>query len=414
MAELSKTEIKEIKVEQNTIDDLNSDLAIVFETIENSFIIQANKALMLNSINGNYSEWKEKQKLNRIQLKKDVEKTKNNALKLIDNSLDEAFDKIQNIANLVALVKLPKEVKKDEKDIKKLVKKSLEMCVDTTMKNYDASVKTIYQMEKVKPLFDAIYKQTQIGIDKGLKIAYKDGRKMSFKSYMEMNVRTTLRQESNEYMFKMAKINKVVFYIASYFADCAVDHKDFQGKYYYDVNWKSFGYNDATKKKIQALINQYKMKSYQSVVEDEPYLTTRPNCRHQLRPVVLSDIEEKKPTQILNEYGINQETYHSANYKLLQRQRYNERKIRNYKTRLEEHQELYNINPNPKLLEQIKKDKSLVRGWQAIQTKLVNDHDFLKRDYRRESNKIIVNDLGAKYQLGLGFSGKMTNYKVKQ
>lgn len=410
-------EIKELKIEQEKIDDLNSELSIVFEAIENSFITQVNTTLMCNSFSGNFKEWKEAQQVNRTKLKKDLEEAKNGFKKIVDNSLDETFKSIREIMGIVALIKAPSKedkegLKEDKADIKTISNQALNNCVKKSLENYDNSVNKIYQMQKTKPLFEAIYKQTQIGIDKGMKIVYKDGRKMSFKSYMEMNVRTTLRQESNDYLFQTSKRNKVVFYIASYFGDCAYDHKDYQGKYYYDKNWKSFGYDDKTTKQISDTISKYNMKSYQSVVEHEPYLTTRPNCRHQLRPVVLDDIFNKSSNEVLKEYGITKTTYHDKNYKLLQEQRYNERKIRNFKTKLEQDQALYDANPEPRLKEKIVKDKQLIKAWQSRQTKLIKDNDFLKRDYRREDNKVIVNDLGAKYQLGLGFSGTMVNYKV--
>ena len=86
--ELSKTEIKEIKIEQGNLDDLSSKLANEFEIIENSFITQVNTTLMKGSMNGDFEEWKEKQKINRIQLKKDLEKSKENCKKIVDKSLD--------------------------------------------------------------------------------------------------------------------------------------------------------------------------------------------------------------------------------------------------------------------------------------------------------------------------------------
>ena len=51
----------------------------------------------------------------------------------------------------------------------------------------------------------------------------------------------------------------------------------------------SFFGEEETSNNIQNFIDSYGMQSYQSVVNNEPFLTTRPNCRHSLRPVVLED-----------------------------------------------------------------------------------------------------------------------------
>lgn len=408
--ELSKTEIKEIKIEQNNIDDLNSKLANEFEIIENSFIVQSNVALMKNSYNGDYDEWKEKQKITREQLKKDLKKSEENCKKIVDKSLDNTLIDVNKAITMISNVKTEKV---DRANIKAIANKGISLCSDQALKNFDKSVAKVYKLRNQEPLFDAILKQTQEGIENGLKIAYKNGRLVSFKSYMEMNVRTTTRQEANEYLFKASKSNGVVFYISSTFGDCADDHKEFQGKYYYDADWKSFGYDEETSKKIKETISRYQMRSYQDVVNNKPYLTTRPNCRHTLRPVVLDDVFSKSPKTISEEYKIIKGTYHDRNYKALQRQRYNERMIRKYKTRLENNKLLYEQNPNPKLNQLIKNDEALIKHWNQEQLKLLKKYTFLKRDKRREDNKILLQDAGAGYSLGLKIDGKNMFFETK-
>ena len=408
--ELTKTEIKEIKIEQGKLDDLSSELANGFEIIENSFITQVNTTLMKGSMSGNFKEWKEKQKINRIRFKKDLEKSKENCKKIVDKMLDNTLIDVNKAITMISDVKTEKV---DRVNIKAIANKGISLCSDQALKNFDKSVAKVYKLRNQEPLFDAILKQTEEGIDNGLKIAYKNGRLVSFKSYMEMNVRTTTRQEANEYLFKASKNNGVVFYICSSFGDCADDHKEFQGKYYYDADWKSFGYDEETSKRIKQTISKYQMQSYQDVVNNKPYLTTRPNCRHTLRPVVLDDVFSKSPEKMMEEYKIKKGTYHDNNYKALQRQRYNERMIRKYKTRLENDKLLYEQNPNPKLKQMIKNDEALIKHWSQEQTKLLKKYTFLKRDRRREDNKILVQDLGAGYSLGLKISGKNMFVKGK-
>ena len=411
--ELTKTEIKEIKIEQGKIDDLTSQLANEFEIIENSFLTQTNTALFKHSINGNFEEWKKQQKIVRVQLQKDLEISKKNCQKIVEKSLDNTLIQVNSAITNIARVRTEKV---DRVNLKAIANKGISLASDEALKQFDKSVAKVYKLRNQEPLFDAILKQTQEGIDNGLKIAYKNGRLVSFKSYMEMNVRTTTRQEANEYLFQASKSNKVVFYICSSFGDCADDHKHVQGKYFYDADWKSFGYDEETSKKIKQTISKYQMQSYQDVVNKKPYLTTRPNCRHTLRPVVLDDVFENTPNDLLEENeaykGMKKGTYQDNKYKALQRQRYHERMIRNYKTRQIIHQQEYEQNPNPILKQKIAKDEKLIAYWNQEQTKLLKKYTFLKRDKRREDNKILVQDAGAGYQLGLKIDGK--NMFVKQ
>lgn len=402
--ELSKTEIKEIKIEQNNIDELSNDLSNQFEIIEDSFIAQKNVALTKYSLNTDFKTWKENQKIVRTQLKKDFEKSIKETTKVINKSIDNTFNSLNK-----AIIGLGdfKPSKVGRVNIEAVAEKGIKLFANKVMSEYDKSVAKVYKLRNQEPLFDAILKQTQEGIDKApYKIAYRNGRQVSFKSYMEMNVRTTTRQEANNYLFQASKKNGVVFYICNSFGDCADDHKDYQGKYYFDKDWKSFGYDEETSKRIQKTIDSYEMKSYQDVVNNKPYLTTRPNCRHTLRPVVLDDVFSNTPKQMTEKYKIQKGTYKDGNYQALQRQRAIERNLRFYKTRLEEHGLMKKENPNPKINELIKNDVALIKKWNGEMQNLLENNNFLYRDKRRENNKILVQDAGAGYSLGLKIDGK--------
>ena len=420
MAELTKTEIKEIKIEQGKIDEISDDLTNQFEIIENSIIAQKNVALTKYSLNTDFKTWKEKQKIVRSQLKKDIEKSIQETQKVVDKSIQETFDSVSKVVVGIGNEKAEAVKKKvDRVNIEGIANKGIKLFANKVMNEYDKSVAKIYKLRNQEPLFDAILKQTQEGIDKApYKIAYKKvtivrngreikySREVSFKSYMEMNIRTTTRQEANKFLFQASKSNGVVFYICSSFGDCADDHKHVQGKYYYDQDWPSFGYDKETSKKIKETISRYNMQSYQSVVNKAPYLTTRPNCRHTLRPVVLTDVFENNEKEMLEKYKIEKGTFKDGNYQALQRQRAIERNLRFYKSRLETHELMKKENPDPKLLKQIDKDIKLIAEWEKEMKKLLKANGFLKRDKRRESNKILVQDAGAGYSLGLKIDGK--------
>jgi hypothetical protein len=104
-------------------------------------------------------------------------------------------------------------------------------------KMVDSVGKEIYQKKIFSgdELFKVIDDAMKTGIE-DMFIITKKGRKMTFKAYQEMNVRTTLHKAALDYQYESAKEFGVVFYLCSYQSDCADDHKDYQGKIYYDEN----------------------------------------------------------------------------------------------------------------------------------------------------------------------------------
>lgn len=395
---IDKTKIQAIKIDQNRVEKASEELDMLFEVAENSLIIQKNEALSKHSMSGNFDEWKKAKALDREQLIKNVAISKKNIAKAVNNALVRTIVGVnQTIEELSP--ELVNQVGKTK--VFELANNALNLTVDKLMSDYDRSVATVYKLRNHAKLYEAIREQSNQGLDKGVKIVYRNGRKMSFKSYMEMNIRTTVRQEANEFLFKASKNNRVVVYISSYFGDSADDHKNYQRKYYYDKDWRSFGYNEETTKKIEALINRYKMVSYQSVVYEPPYLTTRPNCRHTLRPVPLDDFFSSSPNKTAEDYGMSKGTYKTDNYKKLQEQRRNERMIRKYKTRLINDRKMQQNMNSPEMAEQIRQDHLLIAGWEARQRRLIKANPILKRDYRRENNKVIVQDAGARYHMGM-------------
>ena len=409
MDEIKKIEIKEIKIEQNKIDDLSSSLDRIFENVENDMIVRKNIALSKGSMINDFDKWKKEQKVVKNQFKKEIANSTKTIKTIVNSSINNLMLQLKDLGEDISKVKIEQIGKTN---IIKQANKAVKLLGQNVFNDYQRSVAKIYRLKNTDKLYDAIYEQTKNGIDEGVGIVYRNGRKVSFKSYMEMNVRTTVRQEANQYLFEASKSNGVVFYICDYYGDCAKDHVDFQGKYYYDEDWESFGYDEETSNNIQNFIDSYGMQSYQSVVDNDPFLTTRPNCRHSLRPVVLEDALKYTDKKMTENYGIRKGTYNDDNYKALQEQRKNERMIRYYKTRLEEHQQMNKQMHNPDLKVKIKKDKDLIKKWENNLEDLLSANSFLKRDKRRENNKILVNDLGAGYHMGLKVDGK--NMYVKK
>lgn len=350
-----------MKITDKQADIIADTMREILEATENNMITRANQALV------------KRERPSIPQLRREL----NTSLKLQAQILSRA-EEITG-ANLKRL--------RDE------MVKSGNLLISSTMKYVDRANANIVRMERSMPLREAIFKQTQLGIDTGLKITYKNGRNYGYKEYMEMNTRTTVQQEIGALQLASGGNAGIVFYVANVFQDCADDHADYQGKIYYDDRWRGFGYSDEDTTKIEKLIKN--MLSVQDVREKPPYLTTRPNCRHSLTPISIEQAGGNTQS-LIRDLKLSTGSYREGNYEALQQQRYNERQIRFYKNRLEHNKALGDIVPS----DVIHRDKFLVSKWQQEQRNLIKKYDdVLERDYRRETRKILVQDLGVRYNL---------------
>lgn len=307
----------------------------------------------------------------------------------IENSIQVISKSIENVKKIQEF---------NDKKILAEVGKQTNALFISALKIHDTGVRKILMLTKVLPLKEAIFKQTQIGLDKGIRIATKRGT-MGYKEYMEMAVRTAISTEISEQQIKLNEQAKVSFYISNVFRDSADDHEEFQGKYYFDEKYKTFGFKTEVVKEMTKRINELKMLSIQAVRNEKPFLTTRPNCRHRLTPVTFEKVMNKTPEEVVKDLKLSTGTFKENNYEDMQEQRYLERGIRKYKSRRDENKKLYEQTREPEYLIQSQKDQVLVSRWQNKLRQLISKNKTLERDYRRETKNIIVNDLGAKYNL---------------
>jgi len=345
-------------------DHVSETMRILFETAENNMVAQMNKKLVTVPT-GEYQISKLAQVNN---LKHSLEVVKKRA----DSMISKALNRVEGL------------------ELKPLVednKRATAMMIASTLTSYRRAVSQVVRLSETMPLKEAIKRQTQEGINNGVKIATAGGERMvGYKEYMEMNVRTTVQREIGEMQMASGGQAGVVFYISNHFADCADDHKDYQGRIYYDERYATFGYDAETLARIQALISSKRMLGIQSVREKPPYLTTRPNCRHTLTPISVEQAG-MSASGLVSSLKLSSGSYRDENYDDLQQQRYNERQIRFYKGRMEANKELgYD--------DLVNRDKHLVSKWQATQRKLISSNEVLSRDYRRETEKILLQDLG--------------------
>lgn len=216
-------------------------------------------------------------------------------------------------------------------------------------------------------------------------IIYIDNKRMSFRSYAEMRVRTDLNRAALSNLEASAKAAGAGYFLASEHFDCADDHAEYQGKFYL----------------ADGVIDEWNGKyMYLSEAKRNGFLT-RPNCRHYVTPVTKEQLGDVK---LLDELGMRKGHYKKENYDTLVEQRRNERAIREFKMRANTAELAYNRSPDEASKKILGSEKAYynakVKEWQARQRKTLKG-TTLKRDYRRETPGIVI-DGGVKLQKKYG------------
>lgn len=401
---------------KNTIDDISEIIQEKLDDIYNTAIAMANLSL-LRHYKDDVNTWKKRQIKEIPQLKQEVatlirreikplyvaiERAVLLSYKVADgtfNDIDINEKKIEVRANKMA----EKQINALKLNVSKTLNKLPNSIGKAQLGNINQIVnkmpKSMKDTKAIDTLYQGIVKQTQQGMP--LKISYKDGKQMGFREYMDMNVRTTFQKQAGDFQLQAGKDAGIIFYLCSYHDSCANDHVDFQGKIYVDEDWGSIVNHDLFDK-VEDYISQHKIETIQSVRDGSPWLTTRPNCRHYFLPMNTEEVLGTSVKQMLKDNDMEKGTYDKQNYIDLQKQRYNERQIRQYKNRLEQNEIAYKNTPVEQrgaLEKAINNDKALIRKWQSTQRELINSNKTLDREYDRENPKILVNDLGYRYDV---------------
>jgi hypothetical protein len=266
---------------------------------------------------------------------------------------------------------------------------------------------SLQDTKEIDKIQKAIINNLSVRLNQGLPIVVEN-TSYKFKVYAERTVRTEMNRQSLEVLNYFGQQAGVVFYLSSYMQDCADDHADFQGKLYVVENWKEIA-RPEHHEAIQKVINEKDIKGFYWATEwkngqqDGPALTTRPNCRHIMRPMPIAQVVNKTTKEMLTEQRMMRGTYSQNKYKDMQTQRKNERTIRTLKMRVDElkEQQLNTKSSEAKelLQKKINSDNIKLSKLNTYQLKFVNSRPHLIRDKRRETVKIIVNDLGTRYQV---------------
>lgn len=148
------------------------------------------------------------------------------------------------------------------------------------------------------------------------------------------------------------------FYMCSSHIDPAEDHKDWEGKMYFDSDWKNYVTDDGLRKRISAYIRNRKLRTVQWVCGSPVYLVTRPNCRHFLTVIDVDEALNNSFNKIVKKHELYnpREEALSAEKVVLKR----------YENRLMIEKYLNAIIKSDKLKDDIDKDIKLVRKWRSV------------------------------------------------
>lgn len=382
----SKKEELQNAVDNEKLNVISQDVGVVYSNIENDVVITLNKEL--NKETKDLEKWKQYHlnPINQAKLKKQIDKI----VRRGEKAASKVVEASRNIIGVYEKSRVSNNIEKGS------------LLVNTAMDNYNRSVAKIERLTSVDELKKSIYEQTKIGIEKGIKVVYKDGKVFRYKTYMEMAVRTNMANEVAAKQLKYGANAGIVFYLYNSMQDCAKDHQDYQGQYYYDARWESFDIKQDVKDKIAEYISSKNMMSVQEVEGPPIYLGTRPNCRHKKISVSIEQVLGTSADKLENELGISYGYFKKDKYIATTEHHKNERNIREYRDRMNQYKELAKQDPtNQNYKLEIVRNRKLIKKWEAKDLDLRKQNQWLKRDKRREYSKILVNDIGAKYNVKL-------------
>lgn len=278
-----------------------------------------------------------------------------------DKSIKENYYFLLQCKTLQKLYSCLKNDTKLPKAMKEIASVLNSKNIDTTIRKnfFKLSIKTIEKAQEIKRSGAIL-----------IPFAFMNQRKV----YEKTNkiISATLRKEySNkvvreikDFMKENRKDNHI-FYLISWHGDCAIDHKDYQGRMYYDEKANYNGDELEQKRLHNAVL------SFQYITSKPTWLITRPNCRHYFVALTWQEIEGKTNEQLLKKYNmisskgkqgmktikhaLNKEWYSQDNINGI---------INTYKRRLMYHQFLRIKDKNDiYIANAIVKDKFLIDKW---------------------------------------------------
>ncbi len=312
--------------------------------------------------------------------------------KIKASSVEEAYKVLQNNTKSLFTTAL-----QEFSDIDAEVSKNASKLINQSYRGVRRIMK-IDDDEKVK---EYLHRITGNQLKENNKIAYKDGRQVGFKEYVEMATRTRIQHQLLEQTKELGVETMQLFYVCDTYSDCANDHLDYQGKLYYDATvWKKVPRDNPYYKTLQYAIGKCKA-SVEDVTTKKPYLLTRPNCRHRLIPISIDDVVDLPIKQILKNNKADKGNYKDSvikrNYDDSQKQRRYEYAVRTAKRNFAINEKAYKETGDEFYLKRMNANRYSIRLNQKNLRTLISRNTTLKRDYRRENPYYLQKDLGVAY-----------------
>lgn len=347
----------------------------------------ASIGLLLTSID-DYKRWFSYQKSHLTAFEREVNQILNEEIKTLNKQLLEAKDSI-------------KLASKQLKEIRTESNKLLVSAGQQVIANHKA---TINEMKLKKSLsfdmdtFQRELAETVSAIGKNDEngkrvVEYANKKCYPLESYIEMKERTAMHKYVSENMLEEGHESGVIFYICSYYGDCAEDHIPMQEQgIFYDKDWKSM-VPEKYREVVENWMSEHKnYLSIQDAMGDKgKKFTTRPNCRHYFQAVSIETVLTNDIVEWQKEHNMRLKgKYDDDKAKALNMQRYNERQIRKWKFELAKKQEvMHSISKDNKIAyayaqKNYRQAKQKVHDWQQVQVDLLNKYNNLQRKTMRE------------------------------
>jgi hypothetical protein len=309
---------------------------------------------------------------------------------------EKAFSRLIQQISQKPVATVPQGIKTEINNVSLFVAGSLDYIGRKKFDNYRRNVSVMFQKsiittDPAKALVEEILNRTTTIFDNKRILKPFDGNMATRKS-IELGVRKSL-QDITQMSFDESPF---VFVIASEHGDSAPDHKEWQGKIYYNENWRQFIADPELAKQVESFIQRRNLRSYQWVRGEPVKMWTRWNCRHKLRTIPVEDVLQKPLRTVLQENNFTRfGKPMKEKYDNLQLQRSYERNVRKYDDRIK----TMEMGGNPDLTA-YNKAKVLRKKWQKKLTTLIKNNEiYLFRARDRENARKLMFDFGVKLQL---------------
>lgn len=373
---------------EKKLEKMYDVLKAMYEIINNRFVIVVNNEIFKSyKKNETVNNFKKRADTNKRQLKRNMLGVAKRSLKLLNKAT------VKTLATV--------DLNLDTKNQKKKNENSLGLLVSASLENYTQKVNRIWRLSNQENLFSNLL-STINNVSDQPKVETSSGRKWGYKEYMEMSVRTSIANEVIEQQLELGKKTNNVFFTTNVWSDSAdvipkganMSHKDMQGKIYFDNRYKSFGFSEESLKEIEHIIKTKCLMSVQEARQSPYYFATRPNCRHSFYAISLDQAKGNVKEVIAKNNLIMKK---DTNYTVSQEQRYIERNIRSFKFKEQQATLFYKEDSLEDVRKLIDYNARYRAKWEAKMKKLINENPTLKKDTRRQTRDVVLNDLGISY-----------------